>query len=258
MSDGAGYIGGRINDELKKPEDGKDFKSKLDELKVSYDELKKEFVELKTDFQDAQKTGVTKVNKLNKEITTLKEDYKICMKAMQDETFQRNKAETMVRVLRDTIETSITMKNVVHPQNRMKESNIVINDEVEEQMDTEEDDEWVRSTRLPKKSRTNMNNKEDEINLNCDICDVLLTTKQAYMDHIPSHVVKEPLMCQKCQKCFKVQSELNEHEELHGNKTGDRFEEMMDTEEDGEWKTYTRKSKKEKPNNYLKESEINL
>ena len=74
------------------------------ELKQEYKELKSAQNEIREKVSDQEGDDKTDVKKLRKEINKLKEDYKQCMEAIQKETHERNKAETIAKILKDTIE----------------------------------------------------------------------------------------------------------------------------------------------------------
>ena len=70
--------------------------------------MKKEFEELKLDVNRKEKK---EFSKLRSEINGLKEDYKKSVEDLKTETHARNKAETLVKVLRDTMEAKTELED---------------------------------------------------------------------------------------------------------------------------------------------------
>ena len=113
-------------------------------MKNSYEELKNDFYELKADFDDVKKKLEAKadetksIKKLNSEISKLKEDYKNCMDAVHHETFERNKAETIANVLRETLKAQNEMsENLMDVDVEREKNNKVFKDtsEAEQKLD---------------------------------------------------------------------------------------------------------------------------
>ena len=94
---GPGYMGWNLNDEEKDSPPDMDFKDKIAELKDGYDEMKRQFEKLKVEVNKNEK-------KLKSEIKVMKDDYIQYMVDLKTETVARNKAETIAKVLKDTID----------------------------------------------------------------------------------------------------------------------------------------------------------
>ena len=69
--------------------------------------MKKEFDDLKTDINKQEKKQIAK---MKTEINGLKEDYSKFMEDMKKETHARNEAETLVKVLKDTLEAKAKLE----------------------------------------------------------------------------------------------------------------------------------------------------
>ena len=118
--EGPGYMGWGVDDKTGEYDKTQDYKSKLEKVKDSYDNLKSEFDELKTAFKQMEKkleeknVDAKSIKKLDSEIIKLKQDYKDCIEAVKTETIARTKAETMAKVLKETLDIQAAMKDVDH------------------------------------------------------------------------------------------------------------------------------------------------
>ena len=84
------------------------------------------------------------------EIKSLKEDYKQCMEALMKETYDKNKAEILCKVLKEKIETEKELSKSA--ENSIKE---VEAEKSESEMSVDEDD-WKKQINVRKnKQRTN-------------------------------------------------------------------------------------------------------
>ena len=162
-------MGWNIPEENQIPATGQDFNSKLEELKLAYDHLKSEFSELKIAFQLVNKKLEEKVEetkdikKLKTDLANLKEDYKNCMDAVQTETFARNKAETVAKVLKETLDTQNAMKDVDHV--------------TEDNMATEDEGDWKQ----PKRKQKEKSTEKQASQHTCETCGLMSkATYKAY------------------------------------------------------------------------------
>jgi hypothetical protein len=163
---GPGYMGWKIPEDDQRSE-AQTFQQRLEEMKLYYDKLKNDFVELKKVFEEKfiEKSYDSKiVKKLNNEIAKFKDDDTVCMKAIQTETFVRNKAEEIARVLRDTVE--------------IKESEMDAEEGSDENIDTEDDGTWTLGNKRPKKkligrrqmTEDKTQSKRETALFNCHLC----------------------------------------------------------------------------------------
>ena len=133
-TDGPGYMGWKIKDDVEKSTC-----TNYDELKKAYNELKQDYGTLKEAFKAVTKeikelssngkethNEDRKLKKLENEMIQLKDDYKQCMQAIKKETEARNKAETISKVLKDTVEAqkqadNFVRKNTIHSEEESME-----------------------------------------------------------------------------------------------------------------------------------------
>ena len=115
--EGPGYMGWSIDD----TNENVNLNTKLEDLKIYFKQLEKNYNELKVEVDEVKEKLKKKEDKedktykkFNKEINNLKEDYKECVKHLQNETFERNKAETMAKILRETLDAQNSMKNTLN------------------------------------------------------------------------------------------------------------------------------------------------
>jgi hypothetical protein len=201
----------KISD-TKQPNKEEDFQSKLETLKFCYDQLKNDFGELKTAFENVnkkleEKTDENKnVKKLNSEIIKLKQDYKNCIEAVKTETFARNKAETIAKVLKDILDA----------QNALKDCPMEVDSSSDENMETADTGEWIQSKMKRKnKLKNNLGKKNQTSAFNCDVCNSKFDTQSDLVEHMKIHVLKEPHQCSECKKSFEHPRQLKEHERMH-------------------------------------------
>ena len=104
---GPGYIGCNTNNKQDDVIDDMMFKDQLYVLKEGFASMKKEFEELKLDINKKEKKEIAK---MKSELNDLKEDYSKFMEDMKKETHARNEAETLVKVLKDTLEAKAKLE----------------------------------------------------------------------------------------------------------------------------------------------------
>ena len=85
---GPGYMGWKIPD------------GNIEENK-KLEEMEQRIVELEKEKKDIRK----EINVMKKDMMSLKEEYKQCMEALMKETYDKNKAEILCKILREKIET---------------------------------------------------------------------------------------------------------------------------------------------------------
>ena len=137
-----------------------------------------------------------KIKKTKKEIATLKEDYKECMKIIKEETFARNKAEEMVKVLEDTRDAKAERDKLIVDENP---PNVV--EEGVENMDIEEE-EWTEVISKKKKSRDMYS---------CNFCEQKYTTVNDFNQHMQKHRDNRSFKCRNCNESFETQDQLKNH-----------------------------------------------
>ena len=197
-TDGPGYMGWDIDDS----NEVMTFKMKLEDLKIEYSKIKEEFVQLKSDFKNMQTKLQHKeedrinIKKVSTDINKLQEDYKILVKSLQNETFERNKAETTARILRETIEA----------QNALK-----VDSNKEEKMEIVEENEEVWIMQTGSKSKRKSKNPRSK----CGICDRSFDGKDKMIEHEKIHGSSQSFKCKKCDNKFLELSALTQHEKSH-------------------------------------------
>ena len=255
---GPGYMGWKRSEESEKPT-----LKMYEELKESFAELKVEYKELKAAYKDISKKincgGVTEEDKethfkkLQTEIRKLKEDYKLCMEAIKKETHERNKAETIVKVLKDTLEAQNKMKetdmeidnnkqetvNESGPENngsedapnKKKENDMEVDDSTEETDIVQEKGEWKHQTNKKKRKSS-----KDEHQIQNFQCGKKLESQENLAEHMQEHIQVKDNSELQCSKCDKVYSNMNKlrrhnwrnHREIDCNICGDKLASRSD------------------------------
>ena len=106
-TEGPGYMGWSMDDS----DENVIFSTKLEDLKICFNQLKENFDQLKADIKKKEENEGKMLKKQSIELSKLKEDYKECLKYLQKETFERNKAETTAKVMKETLEAHMAMKS---------------------------------------------------------------------------------------------------------------------------------------------------
>ena len=217
------------------------------ELKQQFEDLKVEYEKLKIAYDDLvnkikNKDGnESNLKRLKTEVNKLKNDYKHIMEAIQKETLGRNKAETELKVIKDTISAKEELK-------RLK-TNEEVKENAEEIMMVDEE-EWVEPKRRSKKRKNsfispaknlNCRNYEEKIStpdkfedhershieitkIKCSLCEGTFETKEELTGHMTSHKAEQDRSihsCDKCGKMFETKEQIEEHEKSHVETNGD-------------------------------------
>jgi hypothetical protein len=136
---------------------------------------------------------------LKKEVKALKEEYKECMEALKQETYDKNKAETLCQVLKDKIEA----------EKKDKTANTVSDKEDDDSMDdmsVDGKDEWKEQRKPRKKKKDKLN----ESCYKCDRCNNEFKAEDELKKHKEVHIELNQ-NCGKCEKSFKTEDELRDH-----------------------------------------------
>ena len=179
---GPGYMGWNVPDESEKVVDEKYFKTEIAELKEAYRALRKEFEEIKLEVSKNDKKQITK---LKVEINGLKDGYKQCIEDLKKETHARNAAETVAKVLKDTLEAKEKLEEI-------KDNDEM---EIEEQSAEKEvdDGQWKQQRKQRKKnmkrSRQKSESQSEEEDFSCDHCQRMVESITALDEHKKSHAV---------------------------------------------------------------------
>ena len=240
---GPGYMGWTINETKKISETDE----KFDKIQKDYSELKIEFKVLKEAYeklakmvenQDKEKKAEEKNKKgIENEIKQLKEEYKNCIDAIRNETYARNKAEELVKVLKDTIKAQ---KEEVEAKDKRKDKDQI--EDMETDMEVEEvTKEWIKP-RNPKRKHNNSYKKGQNLHKYfCRKCEINFVSEDKLKEHAKTHKSTEnksiskkceqsqkdevflqghPLRhieddCENCEMCFKSKVALAEQVQTH-------------------------------------------
>ena len=186
---GSGYMGWEMEEKEKADnEDDLDLKKAFKLIRKDVQIMDQKLQELKT-----EKLQTTKQIKSLKNV---KEDYKQCLEALSKETYERNKSETLNKVLKETIEAEKKAKENIKGK-KSDVFNLSSNSEEEMSVDEEDSEGWRKQPKYTKK-RKNM-----EEPYKCDQCDKGYKTQCALDDHNDSkHTASSCFMCDKCQSNF--------------------------------------------------------
>ena len=128
---------------------------------------------------------------------------------MKTETFARTKAETIAKVLKDTLETQNATKDCMMDVDPAREV------ETEDaNVETEDDGEWTKPKRKQKKkSKTGQDTQTSQDN--CDSSDNICNAQSDLAKHKDKQVKKDLHQCSKCEKAFQDKIHLQKHEQIH-------------------------------------------
>ena len=170
--------------------------------------MKKEFEELKLDVNRKEKK---EFSKLRSEINGLKEDYKKSVEDLKTETHARNKAETLVKVLRDTMEA----KTELEDRKKIEEMDVDIRSEEVVSDGCEWKQQRQQKKNMKKRACGKSESSQEQITFICDIFASGLETKTSLNKHAQMHA---QFKCSEWKKMFKVKSELKEHMKTYEQK----------------------------------------
>ena len=123
--DGPGYIGWRIVEkESKTLEDGADMKRASEDIKSLFNMYKS--------MEDKLKVTTKEINSLKREVKDIKEEHKHCLDALAKETYERNKAEDMNKVLLESIDADRRLNNAYNIETDENSAKDMSVDETEE------------------------------------------------------------------------------------------------------------------------------
>ena len=227
---------------------GLNLKSLYKELKNNVQMMNIEMQEMKKEKKDTAK----EMMKLNSDMKHIKDDYKQCLAALMTETYERNKAEALYKVLKDTREAEVMLKS-------NDETRKEVNDKKEGQEMSEEDmsvDEdntegWTKQRSKIRKKRRSSNcyyicevcgenyNVEVEleehrvlkhstskvVSFSCDKCTMKCKTDAELTEHRRvSHQNRLSFNCRKCSNNFKTKEELRLHLETEHTEDVQQFD----------------------------------
>ena len=214
---GPGYMGWTIN-ETKKISETDD---KLDKIQKDYTDLKVEFKELKEAYQklvkmvenqEKEKKVEEKRKKvIESEMKQLKDDYKDCIVAVKNETYARNKAEELVKVLKDMINTQ---KKGVLAQDDEKDKDQI--EDMETDMEKEDvTEKWVQPRNQKRKHNNSYKKGQNLIKYFCEKCEINFISDEKLKEHDKTH------------KIFKNKSINKNTEEYPPRQVEDKVEQVQ-------------------------------
>lgn len=179
------------------------------ELKKEHGILKEAFREMSenvTSEPGDKRSDDKNVRMLQNEMKKLKDDYKQCMEAIKKETYERTKAETIAKLLQETLDEKNNTEMEIDDIKGDTEE--VVDEESVTVEDT--DGEWVSEEKTRKRK-----NSQDNITklLSCKKCKLQFKSQSQLEKHRQSmHVdVVEVISCDKCKSQFKSLNELETH-----------------------------------------------
>ena len=187
-----GYIGSRMLDVTQESEDDNLFSKKILEVREEFEALKQEFQLMKIELERQNKK---QIETLKTQIKGLKEDFKQCMEDLKAETYARLKAESMAKVLKDTLEA----KAKVDAQIVDMEVDKVNNDEVSKEDDIQVNVMMSKNAEVPSQNENR-----------CNVCDSNFDTKEGLENHMKTNHI-----CGHCAESFETQRTLIEHVGFH-------------------------------------------
>ena len=187
--EGPGYIGWRIVEkESKTLEDGADMKRVSEDIKCLFNLYK--------GMEDKLKVTTKEMNSLKREVKDVKEEHKRCLDALAKETYERNKAEEMNKVLLESIDADRRLNNAYNIETDENSAKDMSVDETEEIA-------FTQQQKLSKKKQHH-----------CNLCEKKFSTTTEMDSHVKEiHADKAELhfKCNKCDRKFLLEGELNEH-----------------------------------------------
>ena len=195
------------HEELMKSKEYLELKKEFEDLKVEYEKLKIAYNELvnKVGDKDGEDSNL---KKLKAEVKKLKNDYKIMNEAIQKETLERNKAETKLKVLKDTVSAKEKLETY-----KAKEAEKV--KDVEENDDSSmvvDDEVWEEPRRRNRKRKNSLTSQSWSF---CKKCEQTFSTQDQLKKHERSHTQEESSVCSVSENKFKTMNELGVHEKSH-------------------------------------------
>ena len=225
---GPGYMGWRIQEDKEIVQDAIDYKKELADLKSTVNTMRTEFVELKCDFQKRDKA-------LKQELKGVKEDLKNSMESLKEETIKRNEAETLVKVLKNTIEVKQKLEENKQRQEKClnSETTYLISEDVKEHVinhkeiiktcnisdiRAEEKNEMKKHEQIEHGSvKPSLEDTDDDFLMDIDQSQENQWEQQKRNNRKRTRSLpdKKALNCDICKKEFKTNSSLESHKEGH-------------------------------------------
>ena len=212
---GPGYMGWSIQDDKKNVQDVTDYTKELEDLKSTMNIMRTEFIELKSDFQKREKT-------LKQELKGLKEDFRSALDSLKEETIKRNEAETLVKVLKNTIEVKQKLDENKQRQEKCVDSEKTdqISEDVEEHVINQKKMQVKKHVLIDHEAaKPSLEDTADDLPMDIDQCqeNQWEQQKQNNRKRNRSLADRRPFNCEFCHQKFKTKSNLHCHKKEHTN-----------------------------------------
>ena len=198
---GPGYMGWKIGEESEVDDDRIEYK----DLKIAYNVLQKKHSQLEEEVRQnkvKQTETVKDINKLRMEMKNLVAEYKECIEVLRKETYERTKAETTSKVLKEILETK---DEAFSERAKEKGENLI------EEMDVDEESQGVWIRQQKKRKNMSVSNKEPIRIYKCERCETICKGRKDMSEHMKSHIEIKSFECEKCESICINQNELTEH-----------------------------------------------
>ena len=165
---GPGYMGWEASDELENESDETDLKKTVVELIESNSEIKKEVSKMKQEMIKRDKKQET-------ELKMLKEEFQKCLEKLKAETYARTKAETLAKVLQDTLDA----KNELEKLDNTQEMEVDVTGDEKEEGDGKWEKQRSEKRREKKRNRNSV--------VYCKECRKTFANKASLKEHMVEH-----------------------------------------------------------------------
>ena len=228
---GPGYMGWRIKDTEDKD---------IDKIRIEVKSLRNELNSMKNEVEKKEKKQITE---LKKEVIELKEEFKQCMIELRKETTARNEAETMIKVLKDTIEANKELeKETGHGEmevdnddndekweqqrsQRIKMKKRARNDSVLDSNTSIKDcNKSAKHSKTYAEAAKQGKNHESDNGYDCTLCNIKFKEQSNLRIHMKVHNKLIRFECSVCKTAFKTKLEIKQHEAEHRFKKRDKFD----------------------------------
>ena len=196
--EGPGYMGWKSDDDEKAA------------MRKAFEEIRQELQELKNGEIKQKK----QINNLEKDVKSLKEEYKQCLEALSKETYERNKAEEMNKILIETLEAENKKKEAEKNEKHNNIENIS-----GEEMLIEEDHlceecnlSYDTKSNLEKHMRSLHVGRIERTEFKCETCNKAFRDEEQLKSHAINVHADKVFTCQKCDKPYTSMSLLRRHD----------------------------------------------
>ena len=215
-TEGPGYMGWKSEEEndVTIMKAFQDIRKNIQSMDMKIEQLNREKTEQRKD-----------ITNLKNELKNWKAEYKQCLEALSNETYEKNRLQTVNQVLKDTLEAKNMLK-------QSEDKNDIENSEEEMLVEEEDSAGWKKANQCRRK-RTNYIEK-------CELCNLEFRNRNVFEEHIKKNHEDNTLkVCINCQEKFKTDEELQTHVvESHSgnsenkcNRSGEKCDSRHDLEQ---------------------------